>query len=375
MNATPTPHPVTVWMRHEERSTERRAPVVPPDAARLVQGGLIDVVVEESPQRVFPAADYTAAGCRIVPTGSWVDAPDGAFVLGLKELPDADPPVLRHRHIYFGHAYKGQADGQALLRRFVAGGGALLDLESLVDEHGHRLAAFGYWAGYVGAALAVLQAHGRLVTPLEPTTKEALDAALAACTDGPAGSAGSTGSTGPAGRRSLVIGVNGRSGSGAVAAFAVAGIPVTGWGLAQTKHLDRAALIGFDILVNTVLTTHRIPPFVRPEDVIDPGRRLSLISDVTCDVTSDLNVLPIYDAVTTWEEPVRSLCETPPLDIVAIDNLPSLLPREASEAFSAELTPELALLRAGSGQDGGPWARARVMFDLAVSRLLPASTA
>ena len=38
------------------------------------------------------------------------------------------------------------------------GGGALLDLEYLTDDHGRRLAAFGYWAGYVGAALAVLHA-------------------------------------------------------------------------------------------------------------------------------------------------------------------------------------------------------------------------
>ena len=50
----------------------------------------------------------------------------------------------------FGHAYKGQHSGRALLQRFKAGGGTLYDLEYLVDEDGRRVAAFGYWAGYAG---------------------------------------------------------------------------------------------------------------------------------------------------------------------------------------------------------------------------------
>ena len=52
----------------------------------------------------------------------------------------------------FGHAYKGQPDGQKLLSRFAAGGGILYDLEYLTDETGRRVAAFGYWAGFAGAA-------------------------------------------------------------------------------------------------------------------------------------------------------------------------------------------------------------------------------
>ena len=55
----------------------------------------------------------------------------------------------------FGHAYKGQPDGQKLLSRFAAGGGILYDLEYLTDETGRRVAAFGYWAGFAGAAVAI----------------------------------------------------------------------------------------------------------------------------------------------------------------------------------------------------------------------------
>jgi saccharopine dehydrogenase (NAD+, L-lysine-forming) len=51
-------------MRHETRETERRAPVVPDDARRLVEAGL-RLTVEESPQRVFPLEDYVAAGAKV----------------------------------------------------------------------------------------------------------------------------------------------------------------------------------------------------------------------------------------------------------------------------------------------------------------------
>lgn len=110
-----------LWLRHEVRSTERRTPLVPSDARRLVDSG-VTLTVEESPQRIFPIEEYEAAGCRVAPAGSWVSAPDRAVVIGLKELPD-EPAELTHQHIFFGHAYKRQPGAEALLRRFAAGEG------------------------------------------------------------------------------------------------------------------------------------------------------------------------------------------------------------------------------------------------------------
>lgn len=339
---------VRLWMRHEERADEQRAPIVPADVHGLIGQG-VEITVEESAQRVFPAGEYAAAGCHLAPAGSWVAAPVDVYVLGIKELP-AEPAALRHRHIFFGHAFKGQAGGRELLDRFVAGGGALLDLEYLVDDQGRRLAAFGYWAGYVGAALAVLQAGGRLRRPLAPTTRSELDHAVAALAPRPP-------------LRALVIGALGRSGRGACDALSASGVPVTRWDVAETSdNLDRLDLLSHDLLVNTVLATTPVPPFVRPADVSDGTRRLSVISDVSCDVTSDCNVLPIYDAVTTWQEPVRRLSEVPPLDLIAIDNLPSLLPREASVDFSAELTPHLPAL----ADPAGVWNRCLASFTKAI---------
>jgi saccharopine dehydrogenase (NAD+, L-lysine-forming) len=329
-----------ITVRHEVRDTERRAPVVPADAALLVEHG-IAVTVEESPQRAFPIAAYAAAGCTIASAGSWVDAPAEEYVVGLKELPER-PDALRHRHVYFGHAYKGQAGAARLLRRFAAGGGALLDLEYLVDATGRRLAAFGYWAGYVGAALAVLHHRGQLAAPLVSSTKDELDAALRRAGGTP---------------RALVIGALGRCGQGACDALRVAGIQPTRWDIDETRVLDRKALLDHDILVNAVLATEPAPPFLTREILGRAPHRLSVVADVTCDLTSACNLLPIYDRLTTWPEPVLRHGS---VDVIAIDNLPSLLPRNASESFSAELTPHLLAL--GST----PWRRCERAFRRAI---------
>jgi saccharopine dehydrogenase (NAD+, L-lysine-forming) len=316
-----------LWIRHETRQTETRAPIIPSDARILVDAGLT-VTVEESAQRVFPVTAYQDAGCRIAPPGSWPQAPAECVIVGLKELPVL-PAALSHRHLYFGHAYKGQEGAQGLLDRFEAGGGVLLDLEFLVDDTGRRLASFGHWAGYVGAALSVLRLRDRLDLPLRPYSKDALDAVLR---------------PGPGDRpiRALVMGAEGRCGGGARAALTAAEVQATCWDIAETRNLDRHAVLDHDVLINAVSARAPIPPFLVRHDLDQAGRRLSLICDVSCDVTSEFNALPIYQRVTSWPDPVLRLRGGDrPLDIIAIDNLPSLLPLEASVAFSTELTPLL----------------------------------
>jgi saccharopine dehydrogenase (NAD+, L-lysine-forming) len=219
----------------------------------------------------------------------------------------------------------------------------------MVGDDGRRVVAFGYWAGYAGAALAVLHHRGALDRPLRSTSREELDARL-------------RGSSGPG--RALVIGVRGRSGRGATAALTTARMPVTGWDVESTRTLDHAALIGHDILVNTIVANRPGPPFLTAADLDRADRVLRTVSDVTCDVTSDANRLPVNDKITTWTEPVRRLSEQPVLDIVAIDNLPSLLPVESSAAFSADLTPYLPGL-----PDAPVWARCRARFEEAVAAL------
>lgn len=336
-----------LWIRSEMRATEQRVPIVPDDAARLIAAGA-RITVEESAQRIFAHADYHQVGCEVVPAGTWEQAPADAYVVGIKELPST-PAALRHTHIFFAHAFKGQQGAGELLARFIQGGGELLDVEYLTIA-GHRSVAFGHWAGYVGAGLGVLAHRGELVAPLTPMAQPELDARLGAGAPTPV--------------RALVIGARGRSGRGAVEALRQAGCAVTAWGVGDTRVLDKAALLAHDLLVNCVLTSRPQQPFVESGDGPAPGRRLTVIADVTCDVTSEHNLLPVNSAVTTWADPVRRVHDgSVPLDVIAIDNLPSLLPREASIAFSADFCPLLGDLT----DRRGPWAESRAAFDRAVA--------
>lgn len=352
--------PVHVWIRSESRGTERRAPVVPADVPLLLEAGF-EVTVEESPQRIFAVEEYAAAGASVVGEGTWADAPQDAYVLGIKELP-GEPAALRHRHIYFAHAFKGQEDARRTLERFHRGGGRLLDIEYLTDKDGSRVVAFGYWAGYVGAALGVLHLAGTLTAPLSPMAKHELDAKLE-----------QAGRAGADLLLALVTGARGRSGRGAQRALTTAGVPITRWDRQETRDLHKQALLGHDLLVNCVVTQTPTTPFVEQAD-LDHERRLRMLADVTCDVTGPTNMLPVNTEITTWEDPVRRLHGgapehgTAPLEVLAIDNLPSLLPREASEGFSAELTPHLLGL-AAEGGPSGPWRAADRAFGQAIGNL------
>jgi len=343
------------WLREEARETERRTPLVPKDAAALIADGA-EITVERNARRIFDDAAYAQAGCTLADPGTWIAAPRDTLVLGVKELP-ARPDTLAGAYAHFAHLYKDQRGWQHHLGRFAKGGGTLYDLEYLTDENGVRVAAFGYWAGWLGAALGVqgwlLRLRGETPGPVSPRpSREAFLDEIRAMR----GEASIP--------RAVVIGAKGRSGQGASDLLGVLGIPATLWDREETVDLDRATLLDHDILVNCVLLRGPGLTLLTPDDLGDPALRLGTISDVACDPLSDFNPLPVYDAPTGWDEPFLPLRGAGDVWLTAIDNLPSLLPREASEDFSAQL---LGTLRACP--DGVAWRNAEAAFDAAVARL------
>ncbi|MGC9370582.1 MAG: saccharopine dehydrogenase [Paracoccaceae bacterium] len=341
-----------LWVRAEQRPHEERVGLTPEGAKALIDKG-IRVSVEESSVRAIPIDGYRDAGCEIVAENAWPEAPADAIIFGLKELP-ADGTPLRHRHIMFGHAFKGQHSGKALLERFKAGGGTLYDLEYLVDEDGRRVAAFGYWAGYAGAAVTLkawaAQNRGETCGPVGVYGgKAALLEDLAAELD-------------PGGKRpnALVIGALGRVGTGAADLCEAMGIEVTKWDMAETAHGGPfPEILTHDLFFNCILARPGTPVFV-PRSALEAERRLTAVGDIACDPDSDYNPVPVYDRATSWEEPVVRTHDAPPLDVMAIDNLPSLLPVESSQDYAAQLLPSLMTLDA-LGQ--GVWGRAKTEFD------------
>ncbi|RDH42776.1 saccharopine dehydrogenase [Zooshikella ganghwensis] len=334
---------IRICLRAETKAFEKRSPLSPESAKALIDQGF-HICVEESKERCFDIECFRDVGCTIIPSGTWIDLPSDFYILGLKELPES-LSKLTHKHIYFGHAFKEQVGWKQLLEKYKRGGGSLIDMEFLTSSEGRRVAAFGYWAGYCGAALAVmnwckqLSDRGFLSTIASFKNRDVLSEELNKQYALAKKSAVSIPSI-------VVIGYKGRCGTGATDLLQQLGITPVLWDIEDTK--GKGPLIealGHNILINCALVTPDTEPFLLPEHIDTLERKLSVICDVSCDPTSPYNPLPIYSETTTFNRPIQRLSKNENLlDLIAIDHLPSLLPLESSLDFSDQLLGTLLQL-------------------------------
>lgn len=89
-------------------------------------------------------------------------------------------------------------------------------------------------------------------------------------------------------------------------------------------------------------------------------RNLSVVVDVSCDPNNPYNPLPFYNAITSFDKPCDRirLRSGKKLDVIAIDHLPSVLPRESSQRFAKKMTPYLLRL-----SDDPVWNRTKRIFE------------
>ncbi|KAJ3866371.1 hypothetical protein EV359DRAFT_36784 [Lentinula novae-zelandiae] len=332
------------WLRCESKDFERRAALTPSTAKNLIELGF-DIFVERDEQRIFKDSEYEACGCTLVPHGSWASAPLSIPIIGLKDLPVSSEP-LQHTHIYFGHCYKNQTGWDSLLRRFHNGGGTLYDLEFLEDaQTRRRVAAFGFHAGFAGAAIGALayasQQKDEVLGKLKPYDNE--EKMIEDVKSALLGGSGQN-------MKVLVIGALGRCGRGAISLFKKIGVDeanIIEWDMAETaKGGPFQEILDVDIFVNCIYLQEKIPPFLTKTfiETAGEGRRLKVVVDVSCDTTNPFNPLPIYSVNTTFTKPTAPIdisSALSPLHVVSIDHTPSFLPREASEQFSQSLLPLL----------------------------------
>jgi len=360
----------TLHLRAETKPLEHRSALTPSTTKALLDAGY-PVNIERSSLSIFDDKEFEAAGATLLPEGSWPKAPKDHIIIGLKELPEETFP-LEHTHVQFAHCYKGQGGWDTVLARFPRGGGTLYDLEFLQDEMGRRVAAFGFHAGFAGAALAVEawaeQLQGRTLKGVEAYANEGLLVAdvKKSLREGEK----------KAGRlpKCFVMGALGRCGRGAVDLLQKAGIPdenITKWDIQETsqKQGPYPEIIESDIFVNCIYLSEPIPPFISKESLETPSRKLSVVCDVSCDTTNPHNPIPIYTINTLFSEPTVSvdIKGEPALTVISIDHLPSLLPREASEAFSSALLPSLLKLK--DRKSTSVWIGAEKLFTEKVATL------
>jgi alanine dehydrogenase len=107
-----------------------------PDAAIEVESSLV---------RVFKDIEYTSQGIEVVD-----DVSDCDVLLGVKEVPIA-ALIPNKKYFFFSHTIKQQPYNKALLQAVLKNKIELYDHETIVKENGARLIGFGRYAGLVGA--------------------------------------------------------------------------------------------------------------------------------------------------------------------------------------------------------------------------------
>lgn len=306
-----------LFIRNEIYENEYRCPIVPNDIQKLINFGYI-VYIQSSNTRCFDNIEFKNAGAIIV-DNNWESYND-FLIIGIKELENIEK-LNYHSHIYFSHSFKKQSGADKILSLFKNSNSLLFDLEYFVDINKKRIIAFGFYAGLIGAGLGVLQYLNKLNKKLKlknlnywKSSKSLIDTIkdfnnysnLNVC----------------------IIGPNGRCGKGAK--YLLDQLTIKYDCLYSQDHKNN--LESYDIVINCINLTKPVGIWY---DTNTNFTKHTVIVDVSCDYTSELNPIKLYNNKTTWDEPIYSYNEF--VDIIAIDNLPSLLPYESSIEFSSIL--------------------------------------
>lgn len=356
---------------------DARTPLTPEQCAEAQVELPVRIVAQPSPIRSFKDEEFRAHGIPLQD-----DLSDCDVLLGVKEVP-IDQLLPGKTYLFFSHTIKKQPHNRPLLQAILAKGIRLIDYEALTDERGERLIAFGFYAGIVGA-------HNALWTYSRRTGQFALPR-LCESHDYAAVLAVYEKLQLPPLR--IVLTGGGRVASGAAKNLRDMGIrqvapaaflqqdyaePVFTQLHAQdyVAHRDArpfdkkyfyahpadyvSAFAPYyrraDIFINGIFYDKQAPRFFSREEMCDPDFRIQVIADVTCDLMPGSSV-PSTIRASTIADPVygfdpQSGLESAPygpgsIDVMAIDNLPSELPRDASAFFGRQLLekilPELLL--------------------------------
>jgi len=134
-----------IGIRYEDKYVmERRVPLVPRHLKLLIEKDGLEVFVETSAKRVFSDEEYEEVGANVTD-----DLSDCPVIFGVKEIP-VERLEAGKTYIYFSHVIKGQQHNMGMLRRLMDLECNLIDYERIVDEMGRRLIFFGRYAGLAG---------------------------------------------------------------------------------------------------------------------------------------------------------------------------------------------------------------------------------
>jgi alpha-aminoadipic semialdehyde synthase len=139
----------SIGIRREDHAQEYRTPLVPAHVEQLIKKFHIPVYVEKSKDRVYPDKAYKKVGAKIVRNLSKAD-----IILGIKEV---SPCRILKKKLYmcFSHTTQGQSYNMPILREFLNKKCSLIDYELIQPNKNGETSRFGRHAGIVGAAITL----------------------------------------------------------------------------------------------------------------------------------------------------------------------------------------------------------------------------
>ena len=325
----------------------------------------LELVVQPSPIRRFIDEEYIALGVNMQE-----DLSDCDVLIGVKEVPKKDL-IPNKTYFYFSHTIKEQPYNRELLLKMLDLNIRMIDYETLTNASGKRLIGFGRYAGIVGC-------YNGFLTYGKRTGIYSLKAANL-CEDRKEMEAEFSKIKLPAIK--IIVTGSGRVGNGALEVINGIGIKEVSKEDFLNKEFDEAVYVHLNTLdYNTRIdgaTDSKSDFYSNPkdyrsdfmkyaklselfiaghyysadspylftrEDAKSADFKIRTIADISCDidgpVASTIKPSTIADPIYGYNPQTESednFSKPEVIAVMAVDNLPCELPKDASEDFGAEM--------------------------------------
>lgn len=134
-----------IGIRHEDKYVmERRVAITPKHVKQLTEKAKLKIFIEKSPKRIFSDKEFSDAGAIL--TNHLNEAP---VIFGIKEISTSFFEKEK-TYVFFSHVIKGQSYNMPMLKEMINKKCTLIDYEKITNEQGQRLIFFGKFAGLAG---------------------------------------------------------------------------------------------------------------------------------------------------------------------------------------------------------------------------------
>lgn len=357
-------------IRERKNPPDRRV-VLSPQACQNVMSThpQAQLIVEPSPIRVFTDAEYQEANIPVADEMAQCEV-----LLGVKEVP-IEALLPNKQYFFFSHTIKKQPYNRKLLQAILNKNITLYDHEVITDPKGLRLVAFGRYAGIVGAYNGV-RAYGlktgQFQLPKAQMLKDqkALIQALRSITIPPIkilltgkGRVGNGAKEMLDGMQLREVGVEDYL-EGQFTEPVYCQIDVSEYNLRKDgvkgnmqdffDHPDeyKSNFFRFARVTDFYIAGHfygdGAPYLFTRKDAKQPDFKIRVVADISCDidgpVATTLRASTIADPIYGYDPRAESetdFKQENAIAVMAVDNLPAELPRDASEGFGESFVSQV----------------------------------